>query len=76
LATGEETYGSWQQGDDLDGHRDALGERGERRAEPVIGENRRVDPTGELAQLAHRAVEVGHRRVEQRARRLRVAIET
>jgi hypothetical protein len=42
----------------------------------VIGENRRVDPAGELAQLAHRAVEVGHRRVEQHARRLRVAIET
>jgi hypothetical protein len=35
-----------------------------------------VDPAGELAQLAHRAVEVGHRHLEQHASCLRVAIET
>ena len=41
----QEPYG------EVDGHRDARGERGEGRVESAIGEDRRVNPTGKVANL-------------------------
>ena len=48
-------------GCDLDRERRAGGERGERGLEAAVGEHRRVDPAGELAQLGERFVELGAR---------------
>ena len=44
--------------DDPDRQRRAVGERPERRGQPALGEDRRVQATGELAQLLHREVEL------------------
>ena len=54
---------------DVDAHRDrrALRERGERRAEAALGEDRRVDAAGQLAQLVDRQLQlVGACRIEGR----------
>jgi hypothetical protein len=51
--------------DQRDRHRGAGGERGERRAEAFVGQDRRVDPAGQLAQLADRQAQL-LRRAAQR----------
>ena len=60
---------------DLDRQREALGSASSADAEPVLRQHRRVDAAGQLAQLAHRAVEVEHRRIEQHARRRGVTLQ-
>ena len=49
---------------DLDGHRRALGQRGDRGRQAAVGEDRRVDAAGELAQLGR-----ARRPAARRARR-------
>ena len=44
--------------DDPDRQRRAVGERSERRRQPALGEDRRMQAAGELAQLLHRHVEL------------------
>ena len=57
-------------GRDLDRQRHPLRERLQRRAQPAVGQHRRMDAARELAQLADRVVEVLRRAVEQLAGRL------
>ena len=52
---------------ELDRDRRAAGERLERRAQPALGEDRRVDAAGDLAQLVQRAGRLGGQRVQLRA---------
>ena len=60
---------------DVDRDRRAGRERVEGRAEAAVGEHRRVQAAGDLAQLGERLVELGARVGEHPARRLRVALE-
>ena len=61
--------------DQLDRHRGAPGERLDGRGEPAVGQHRRMDAAGQLAQLGGRAGEVVGQPVEERAGRGRVVVE-
>jgi hypothetical protein len=56
---------------DLDGQQEPLRERLERRAQAPLGQDRRVQAAGELAQLVEPDLELAHGVVQQRARHLR-----
>ncbi len=45
------------------------GERHERRTEPTLGEDRRVNPAGELAQLIHHVGQLGGQLTQPRGER-------
>ena len=53
----------------------ALGQRLERRAEPAVGEDRRVDAAGQVAQLLQRLADAGAGLGYQLLRALRVGLE-
>ena len=58
-----------REGPDRGGDRRALRERGDRRAQPRLGEDRRVDAAGELAQLPDRDLDLRRGLVRRRDRR-------
>ena len=60
---------------DVDRQRAARGERGDRRLEPAVGEDRRVDAAGEVAELLERLARAAAGLGEQHPRRLRVGPE-
>src|SRR6478735_8362605 len=61
--------------DDPDRQRRAVGERPKRRRQPALGEDRRVQPAGELAQLLHRQGELVPRAGDELLRSVGAAVE-